>query len=349
MLKGIEDRWGVNMVKVAINGFGRIGRMVFKAGFEDPEIEFVVVNDLTDTKTLAHLLKYDSVHGIYGKDISFTDDSLVVEGKSIKVISEKDPEKLPWKEFGIDVVVESTGRFTKEVDAMKHIASGAKKILLSAPCKSTDPDKPVKTIVKGVNEETLTKDDIMVSNASCTTNCLAPLVKVLEDNFGIENGYMTTIHAFTADQRTVDGPHKDLRRARSAAVSIIPTTTGAAKAIGLVVPSLAGKLDGFAARVPVPDGSLTDLTVKLKRTTTKEEVNRLFKDVSNHHMKDVLQYSEDPLVSSDIIGNPHSSIFDSALTNVIDGSLVKVVSWYDNEWGYSCRMIDLLKLMANLG
>ncbi|MFH1063765.1 MAG: type I glyceraldehyde-3-phosphate dehydrogenase [Candidatus Woesearchaeota archaeon] len=336
------------MIKVAINGFGRIGRMVFKAGFEDPDIEFVIVNDLTDTKTLAYLLKHDSVHGTYDKEVSSTDDSIIVDGKSIKVISEKDPEKLPWKEFDIDVVIESTGRFTHEEDAMKHITSGAKKMLLSAPCKSKDKDKPVKTVVKGVNEETLTKDDIMVSNASCTTNCLAPMVKVLEDNFGIESGFMTTIHAYTADQRIVDGPHSDLRRARSAAVSIIPTSTGAAKAIGLVIPSLAGKLDGFAARVPVPDGSLTDLTVKLKKSTTKEEINKLFKDVSEHHMKGILQYSEEPLVSSDIISNPYSCVFDSEMTKVIDGSLVKVVAWYDNEWGYSNRMIDLLKLMAGL-
>ncbi len=337
------------MVRVAINGFGRIGRMVFKAGFEDPDIEFVVVNDLTDTKTLAYLLKHDSVHRTYEKEISSTEDSIIVDGKSVKVISEKDPDKLPWKEFDIDVVVESTGRFTHEEDAMKHITSGAKKILLSAPCKSKDKDRPVKTIVKGVNEETLTKDDMIVSNASCTTNCLAPLVKVLEDNFRIESGFMTTIHAYTSDQRIVDGPHKDLRRARSAALSIIPTTTGAAKALGLVIPSLAGKLDGFAARVPVPDGSLTDLTVKIKKDTTKEEVNRLFKNVAEHHMKDTLQYSEEPLVSTDMIGNPHSSIFDAGLTNVVNGNLVKVVAWYDNEWGYSTRMIDLIKLMAKLG
>ncbi len=337
------------MIKVAINGFGRIGRMVFKAGLNDPDINFVVVNDLTDTKTLAHLLKYDSVHGIFQGKVEFTEDSLVVDGKEVKVVSEKDPTKLPWKEFGVDVVVESTGRFTKKKDAMLHIDAGTRKILVSAPCKCDEGEDPVKTVVMGVNEETLTKDDIIVSNASCTTNCLAPMAKVLEDNFGIEKGFMTTIHAYTADQRTVDGPHKDLRRARSAAVSTIPTTTGAAKAIGAVIPALNGKLDGFAARVPVPDGSLTDLTVVLKADATKEHINELFKNVSQHHMKGILEYSEEALVSVDIIGNPHSCIFDSAMTKVIDKRLVKIVGWYDNEWGYSKRMIDLLKIMAKLG
>ena len=337
------------MINVAINGFGRIGRMVFKAGFDDPDINFVIVNDLTDTKTLAHLTKYDSVHGIFPGKIDFTDDSIIVDGKEVKVVSEKDPTKLPWKKFKVDVVIESTGRFTKKKDALLHIKAGAKKIIISAPCKCDEDEKPVKTIVKGVNEELLTKEDIIVSNASCTTNCLAPMVKVLEDNFGIEKGFMTTIHAYTADQRTVDGPHKDLRRARSAAVSIIPTTTGAAKAIGSVIPSLKGKLDGFAARVPVPDGSLTDLTVVLKKDATKEQINSLFKNVSQHHMKGVLEYSEEPLVSADIISNPHSCILDAQMTKVIDKKLVKIVGWYDNEWGYSNRMIDLLKIMAKLG
>lgn len=337
------------MIKVAINGFGRIGRMVFKAGLGDPDIDFVVVNDLTDTKTLAHLLKYDSVHGIFPGKVGFTDDSIIVDGKEVKVVSEKDPTKLPWKDFGVDVVVESTGRFTKKKAAMQHIDAGAGKILVSAPCKCAEGEEPVKTIVMGVNDDKLTADDIIVSNASCTTNCLAPLVKVLEDNFGIEKGFMTTIHAYTADQRIVDGPHKDLRRARSAAVSTIPTTTGAAKAIGAVIPSLNGKLDGFAARVPVPDGSITDLTVLLGSDADKDRINGLFKDVAQHHMKGVLEYSEEQLVSVDIIGNPHSCIFDSSMTNVIDKRLVKVVGWYDNEWGYSNRMIDLLKLMARLG
>ena len=337
------------MINVAINGFGRIGRMVFKAGLDDPDINFVVVNDLTDTKTLAHLLKYDSVHGIFPGPIDSTPDSLIVNNKKVSVVSEKDPKKLPWKKFKIDVVVESTGRFTKKKDAMQHIDAGAKKILVSAPCKCDAGETPVKTIVKGVNEGDLTKEDIIVSNASCTTNCLAPMAKVLEDNFGIEKGFMTTIHAYTADQRLVDAPHKDLRRARSAAVSIIPTTTGAAKAIGEVIPSLKGKLDGFAARVPVPDGSLTDLTVVLKQDVTKEQVNELFKNVAEYHLKEIIDYSEEPLVSSDIVGNPHSCIFDSSMTNVVDKRLVKVVGWYDNEWGYSKRMVDLLKIMAKLG
>lgn len=336
------------MIKVAINGFGRIGRMVFKAGLNDPDIDFVVVNDLTDTKTLAHLLKYDSVHGIFQGKVEAKEDSLVVDGKEVKVVSEKDPTKLPWKEFDVDVVVESTGRFTKKKDAMLHIDAGTRKILVSAPCKCDEGEEPVKTVVMGVNEETLTKDDIIVSNASCTTNCLAPMAKVLEDNFGIEKGFMTTIHAYTADQRIVDGPHKDLRRARSAAVSTIPTTTGAAKAIGAVIPALNSRMDGFAVRVPVPDGSLTDLTVVLKADATKEHINELFRNVSQHHMKGILEYSEEPLVSADIIGNPHSCIFDSSMTNVIDKRLVKVVGWYDNEWGYSKRMIDLLKIMAKL-
>ncbi|MBN1544831.1 type I glyceraldehyde-3-phosphate dehydrogenase [Candidatus Woesearchaeota archaeon] len=334
------------MINVAINGFGRIGRMVFKAGLDDPDINFVVINDLTDTKTLAHLLKYDSVHGIFQGNVDAAPDALIVNGKKVSVVSEKDPTKLPWKRFDVDVVVESTGRFTKKRDAMLHITAGAKKILVSAPCKCDAGEEPVKTIVRGVNEDRLTKDDIIVSNASCTTNCLAPMAKVLEDNFGIEKGFMTTIHAYTSDQRLVDAPHEDLRRARSAALSIIPTSTGAAKAIGEAIPSLKGKMDGFAARVPVPDGSLTDLTVILKQDVTKEQVNELFRNVANFHLKGILLYSEDALVSSDIVGNPHSCIFDSSMTNVIDKRLVKVVGWYDNEWGYSKRMVDLLKIMA---
>jgi glyceraldehyde 3-phosphate dehydrogenase len=337
------------MVNVAINGFGRIGRMVFRAGIDDPDINFVVINDLTDTKTLAHLLKYDSVHGIFQGNVDSAPDALIVNGKKVSVISEKDPDKLPWGRFKVDVVVESTGRFTNKKDAMRHIKAGAKKIIVSAPCKCDAGETPVKTVVKGVNENTMTKDDIIVSNASCTTNCLAPMVKVIEDNFGIEKGFMTTIHAFTADQRLVDAPHEDLRRARSATLSIIPTTTGAAKAIGEVIPSLKGKLDGFAARVPVPDGSLTDLSVFLKRDVTKQQVNELFRNVANYHLKGILQYSEDPLVSADIVGNPHSCIFDASMTYVIDKRLVKVVGWYDNEWGYSKRMVDLLKIMASLG
>jgi len=336
------------MINVAINGFGRIGRMVFKAGLDDPEINFVVINDLTDTKTLAHLFRYDSIQGVFPGLVDCTPDSLIVNGKRVKVVSEKDPTKLPWKQFNVDVVVESTGRFTKRKDAMLHIAAGAKKILVSAPCKCDAGEPPVKTVVKGVNENTLDKDDIIVSNASCTTNCLAPMAKVLEDNFGIEKGFMTTVHAYTADQKLVDSPHEDLRRARHACLSIIPTSTGAAKAIGEAIPSLKGKMDGFALRVPVPCGSITDLTVITKRDVTKEQINELFRNVSNYHLKGILQFCEDPIVSSDIVGNPHSCIFDAALTNVIDKRLVKVVGWYDNEWGYSKRMVDLLKLMAHL-
>jgi glyceraldehyde 3-phosphate dehydrogenase len=337
------------MVNVAINGFGRIGRMVFKAGLDDPEINFVVINDLTDTKTLAHLLKYDSVQGNFPGLVDSTPDSLVVNGKNVRVVSEKDPSKLPWKQFSVDIVVESTGRFTRRKDAMVHITAGAKKILVSAPCKCDAGELPVKTIVKGVNEHEMKKEDIIVSNASCTTNCLAPMAKVINDNFGIERGMMTTIHAYTADQRLVDAPHEDLRRARSAALSIIPTSTGAAKAIGEVIPGLKGKMDGFSARVPVPAGSLTDLTVVTKRDVTKEEVNSLFRSVSNFHLKGVLQYCEDPIVSADIVSNPHSCIFDPALTDVVDKRMLKVVGWYDNEWGYSNRMIDLIKLMAKAG
>jgi glyceraldehyde 3-phosphate dehydrogenase len=337
------------MVNVAINGFGRIGRMVFKAGLEDPEVNFVVINDLTDTKTLAHLLKYDSVHGNFPGLVDSTPDSIVVNGKKVRVVSEKDPSKLPWKQFNVDIVIESTGRFTKRKDAMVHISAGAKKILVSAPVKWDANEPAVKTIVKGVNEHEMKKEDVIVSNASCTTNCLAPMAKVIDDNFGIEKGMMTTIHAYTADQRLVDAPHEDLRRARSAALSIIPTSTGAAKAIGEVIPSLKGKMDGLSMRVPVPAGSLTDLTVVTKRDATKEQVNELFKNVAGYHLKGILQYCEDPIVSSDIVSNPHSCIFDPALTNVIDKRLLKVVGWYDNEWGYSKRMIDLIKIMANVG
>ncbi len=328
------------MIRVAINGFGRIGRMVFRAG-QDKEIEFVAINDLTDTKTLAHLLKYDSAHGKLGKEVTSDEHNLYINGKQLKVLSEKDPSNLPWKELNIDVVIESTGFFLTKEKANLHIKAGAKKVILSAPAK----DKDILTIVKGVNEHDYKGEEI-VSNASCTTNCLAPLVKVLDDNFGVEKGMMTTVHAYTADQRLVDGPHSDLRRARSAAQNIVPTTTGAAKAVSQVMPHLSGKLDGIALRVPVVDGSITDFTCTLKKDVTVQQVNELFKNVASHHLKDVIEYTEDPIVSSDIVGNPHSSIFDSKCTNVIDGRLVKVVSWYDNEWGYSNRLIDLVKLVA---
>ncbi|MBR9675696.1 type I glyceraldehyde-3-phosphate dehydrogenase [Candidatus Woesearchaeota archaeon] len=330
------------MINVAINGFGRIGRMVFKAGHGDKNINFVALNDLTDTKTLAHLLKYDSVHGKFRGEVEYSDDALIVNGKEIKVFAKKDPAELPWKELGIDVVVESTGFFLTKELASKHIEAGAKKVLLSAPAK----EKEIKTIVKGVNEHDIQDSDLIISNASCTTNCLAPLVKVLNDNFGVVRGLMTTVHGYTGDQKLVDAPHKDLRRARSAAVSIIPTSTGAAKAVGRVIPELNGKLDGMAMRVPVPDGSITDFVCELKEIVTAEKVNELFKDVATNHLQSVLEYVEDEIVSADIIGNSHSSIFDSKLTKVIDGNFVKVVSWYDNEWGYSNRMIDLIKTMT---
>jgi len=329
------------MIKVAINGFGRIGRQVLQAGINDPEIEWVAINDLTDTKTLAHLLKYDSVHGISKYSVKSTDGGIIIAGKFIKVFAEKDPEKLPWKDLNIDVVVESTGFFTDREGALKHLKAGAKKVLISAPAKGVDI-----TLVKGVNEHLYNKDKHhIISNASCTTNCLAPLVKVLNDNFGVVHGFMTTVHAYTADQRLVDAPHKDLRRARSAAVSTVPTTTGAAKTVAEVIPELRGKLDGLALRVPVPDGSITDFVCELNKDVTIEEINTLFKNVSEYHLKGIIQYSEEPLVSVDIIHNPHSAIFDSELTMVMDKRFVKVVAWYDNEWGYSNRMIDIIKIL----
>ncbi|MFT4261102.1 MAG: type I glyceraldehyde-3-phosphate dehydrogenase [Candidatus Woesearchaeota archaeon] len=329
------------MIKVAINGFGRIGRMVFRAG-QQQGIEFVAVNDLTDTKTLAHLLKYDSTHGKLQQQVTYDENNLYINDKPLKVFAEKDPSNLPWKELGIDVVIESTGFFLTKEKASLHLKAGAKKVILSAPAK----DKDILTIVKGVNEHEYKGQEI-VSNASCTTNCLAPLVKVLDDNFGLEKGLMTTVHAYTADQRIVDGPHGDLRRARSAAQNIVPTTTGAAKAVTKVLPHLHGKLDGMAIRVPVVDGSITDFTCTLKKDVTIQEINNLFKQVANNELKNVLEYTEEPIVSTDIIGNPHSSIFDALSTNVIDGRFVKVVSWYDNEWGYSNRLIDLIKIVNN--
>ncbi|MGV8172400.1 MAG: type I glyceraldehyde-3-phosphate dehydrogenase [Candidatus Woesearchaeota archaeon] len=329
------------MIKVAINGFGRIGRQVLQAGILDPNIEWVAINDLTDTATLAHLLKYDSVHGKSKYTVEAKPDGLVVGGKFIKVFSEKDPEKLPWKDLNIDVVVESTGFFTDREGASKHLKAGAKKVLISAPAKGIDI-----TLVKGVNEHSYDKNKHhIISNASCTTNCLAPMVKVLNDNFGIVHGFMTTVHAYTADQRLVDAPHKDLRRARSAAVSTVPTTTGAAKTVGEVIPELKGKLDGIALRVPVPDGSVTDFVCVLKKPATIEAVNALFKNVAGYHLKDVLEYCDEPIVSADIIHNSHSVIFDALSTMVIDGTLLKVVGWYDNEWGYSNRMIDIIKIL----
>jgi len=331
------------MARVAINGFGRIGRLVFKAGMKNKKINFVAVNDLTDAKTLAYLLKYDSVHGILDTDIKAKDNSIIVDGKEIKIFSEKEPENLPWKNLKIDVVVESTGIFITKEGAEKHLKAGAKKVLISAPAKG---DNPIKTIVIGVNEKDYDKKkDNIVSLASCTTNCLAPIVKVLNDNFGVEKGFMTTVHAYTNDQNILDLPHKDLRRARAANLSIIPTTTGAAKSVAETIPALKGKLDGMAMRVPVADGSITDFVAVLKKEATAEEINRIFKSAAEKSLKGILQYTEEPIVSIDVVGNPHSAIFDAELTKT-SGKLVKVVAWYDNEWGYSNRMVDFIKMMV---
>ncbi len=327
-------------VRVAINGFGRIGRLVLRAALKQgADVDIVAINDLTDARTLAHLLKYDSVHGAFAGSVSLEDDALVVDGVPIKVTRERDPAQLPWADLGVDVVVESTGHFVDRAGAGKHLEAGARKVIISAPAK--DPDV---TLCLGVNEEVYdkAKHDI-ISNASCTTNCLAPMARVLVDNFGIEKGFMTTIHAYTNDQVILDFPHKDLRRARSAALSIIPTTTGAARAVSLVIPELEGRLDGFALRVPTPDGSLTDLVAQLDTQVTVEDVNMAMKAASESaRMKGILQYQEDPIVSVDVVGNSHSSIFDPALT-MTKGNMVKCVSWYDNEWGYSCRVADLIQ------
>jgi glyceraldehyde 3-phosphate dehydrogenase len=324
------------MKKVAINGFGRIGRMCFRSLIQNPNIEIVAINDLTDVPTLAHLLKYDSVHGRFGHSVEAGDGALIVNGKSIKIFAQKDPSALPWGDLNVDVVIESTGIFTDKEGASKHISAGAKKVIISAPATGG-----IKTIVLGVNDEMLTSEDTIISNASCTTNCLAPMAKVLNDKFGIEKGYITTVHAYTADQRLQDSPHKDLRRARAAALSMVPTSTGAAKAVGEVLPTLKGKLDGVAVRVPTPDGSLTDLVAVLSREVTKEEVNAAMKEASETHMKGILEYCTDPIVSIDIVGNLHSCIFDAALTST-NGNLVKVMGWYDNEAGYSERVCDLV-------
>jgi glyceraldehyde 3-phosphate dehydrogenase len=328
-------------VRVGINGFGRIGRNLFRAAqAKNADIEWVAVNDLTDTKTLGQLLKYDSILGPYPGTIEVTDDAIVVDGKPLKVLAERDPAALPWSDLGVDVVVESTGFFTKRADAAKHLDGGAKKVIISAP--ATEPDV---TVVLGVNFDQYDKDaHHVISNASCTTNCLAPAAKVVNDAIGIKHGLMTTIHAYTQDQNLQDAPHKDLRRARAAAINLVPTSTGAAKAIGLVVPELQGKLHGFAVRAPIPTGSMVDLTFEAERETSVEEINELFKGKADTgDLAGILQYTEDPLVSSDIVSNPYSSIFDSGLTSVIDGTLVKVVAWYDNEWGYSNRIADLIQ------
>ena len=334
------------MVRIAINGFGRIGRMSFRAMMDHPELEVVAVNDLTDAKTLAYLFKYDSVHENFDGDVHAEDDYLVVNGKKVKIYAERDPQNLPWKDLGIDIVVESTGLFKKREQLMKHINAGAKKVILTVPAsKADDVDA---TVVMGVNDNVLTKDTALVSNASCTTNCLAPVAKVLNDKFGIKRGLMNTIHSYTNDQKILDQPHSDLRRARAAAVSIIPTSSGAAKAVGLVIPELMGKLDGFAMRVPTPDGSVVDLTAELNCTVTKEEINAAIKEAAEGPMQGILQYVEEPIVSIDIIDNTHSSIFDAMLTQVMDGNFIKIVSWYDNEKGYSTRVGDLAAKLATL-
>jgi glyceraldehyde 3-phosphate dehydrogenase len=328
-------------VRVGINGFGRIGRLAFRRMMQLGGFEILVINDLTDATTLAHLLKYDSVHGKYPADVKATANGISVGSKEIKVLAEKDPSKLPWKELNIDVVLESTGVFTKREKLQLHLDAGAKKVILSAPPKD-DIDA---IVVLGVNDEAIKPEHKIISNASCTTNCLAPMVKVLDDAFGIKKGFMTTVHAYTNDQVMLDQPHKDLRRARAAAVSIIPTTTGAAKAVGKVLPHLKGKLDGFSLRVPIPDGSITDFVCELGKEVTKEEVNAAFKKASETNLKGYLEYCEDPIVSVDIVGNPSSCIFDS-LSTMVMGNLVKVIGWYDNEWGYSCRMVDLMKKIS---
>ena len=322
--------------KIGINGFGRIGRLSFRSLLEKSNVEVSAINDLTDTHTLAHLLKYDSNHGKFSGTVEAGDKHIIVNGRAIPVYAEKDPENLPWRALGVELVLESTGFFVDETGAGKHLKAGVKKVVISAPAKGNIP-----TIVLGVNDEILTGDEVIVSNASCTTNCLAPMAKVLDDNFGIEKGYITTVHAYTSDQKLQDAPHKDLRRARAGAVSIIPTSTGAAKAVGLVLPHLNKKLDGIAMRVPVPTGSLTDLTCVVKKDVTADEINVAMKAAADGSMKGIMEYTEDPLVSIDIVGNPHSSIFDSKLTSC-HGTLVKVVGWYDNEAGYSNRVADLI-------
>jgi glyceraldehyde 3-phosphate dehydrogenase len=331
-------------IRVGINGFGRIGRNYFRALLEQgADIEIVAVNDLGDTATTAHLLKYDTILGRLKAEVSHTADTITVDGHTIKVLSERNPADIPWGELGVDIVIESTGIFTKKADAEKHIAGGAKKVLISAPAKDEDV-----TIVMGVNQDKYDPaNHHVISNASCTTNCVAPMAKVLDENFGIVKGLMTTVHAYTNDQRILDFPHKDLRRARAAAENIIPTTTGAAKATALVLPQLKGKLDGIAMRVPVPTGSVTDLVLELSREVTKEEVNAAFQKAAEGELKGILEYTEDPIVSSDIVNAPASCTFDSSLTMVQEGKSVKVIGWYDNEWGYSNRLVDLTVFVGN--
>ncbi len=328
-------------INIGINGFGRIGRLVFRRLLKTGGFNVLGINDITDAKTLAYLLKYDSVHGKFGGTVTAEADGIVVDGKKYKVMAEKDPSKLPWKDLGVDIVIEGTGIFTTREKLAMHVTAGAKKVLLTAPAK----DEIDATVVLGVNDSILTGKEVFLSNASCTTNCLAPMVKVLNDTWGVDHGFMTTIHSYTNDQRLLDLPHKDLRRARAAALSIIPTTTGAARTVGKVIPELKGKLDGFSLRVPTPDASITDLVAILKKPATKDEINAAMKQAAATSMKGILEYTEDEIVSYDIIGNPHSCIFDSKLT-MSQGNTIKVFGWYDNEWGFSCRVVDLLQKMA---
>lgn len=329
--------------KIAINGFGRIGRTVIRIAKLRKHFDVVAINDLAPADALAYNFKYDSVHGKYPGEVKLDGDCLTIDGDPFKVLSEKDPAKLPWKELGVDYVIESTGKFRKIDELNQHIEAGARRVLITVPTK----DYLESTVVLGVNDEVVTPDATLISNASCTTNCAAPVAKVLHENFGIKRGLLTTVHAYTADQRLVDAPHKDFRRSRHAALNIIPTSTGAAKAIGRVIPELAGRLDGMALRVPVPDGSVVDLTVELDKGVTAEEVNAAMMAAADGPLKGIMEYSTDAIVSSDIVGNPHSSIFDAPLTQVIDGNFVKVVSWYDNEWGYSTRVSDLIVKVAH--
>jgi glyceraldehyde 3-phosphate dehydrogenase len=324
-------------IKVAINGFGRIGRVSFRVMLKRKDIEVVAINDLTDSKTLAHLLKYDSVHRGIDAEVSYEEHALVVNGIRIPVYAEKDPSKLPWKDLNVDVVVESTGFFLNRETAGKHIQAGARKVIISAPPNSND----IKTVVLGINDSILSPDDTIISNASCTTNCAAPMIQVLDQNWGLEDGYISTVHSYTGDQRLHDAPHKDLRRARAAALSIVPTSTGAAKAITKIFPHLEGKLGGCGMRVPVPDGSLTDITCVLTKPVTVEEINAAFKKAAATSLKGILEYTEDPIVSIDIVGNPHSCIYDAEFTSVV-GNMIKVIGWYDNEYGYSSRLADLI-------
>lgn len=333
--------WKMGDLPVAINGFGRIGRLVFRAAVEQSGIEIKAINDLTDAQTLAHLLKYDSTHGRFVGEIEVAGDDLVVNGQAIRILAERDPANLPWGGLGVEVVLESTGFFTEASKARAHIGAGAKKVVISAPAKGEDV-----TVVMGVNDAAIQADHAIISNASCTTNCLAPMVKVLHEHFGIVKGMMNTIHSYTGDQRLLDAPHSDMRRARSAAASMVPTTTGAAAAVGKVLPELDGKLDGLAIRVPTPDGSLTDLTAELKSAADAEEINAAFKAAAANSLAGILEYSEEPLVLADIVGNPHSCVFDALSTNVLEGNMVKLLGWYDNEWGYSNRCVDLLRKLG---